>query len=270
MIYIVQKDFNVSKINPFTGNKYDNNWILYYLTNSVGYDFSNGRGEEGLYTLKVSKNYSKWKFSLMDFIEFHEQEGRNIILFISNKDFEKAKIFYKNHKFNENKLREYESKIMVHSTTTTSWQSIKKDGYLKSWNILKSEKKEMELSPIGEKLGDPKAFRDYIMFSNGGISSEIVVLSKQFKQVILDENKTYETGVRLYFDMEKIAKDGLLIRDGCHLKVKNSLSINKYLVWIADWKNSGLDSKYSTPKKYTNKANKEFNEVYGEDIFELI
>ncbi len=38
-------------------------------------------------------------------------------------------------------------------------------------------------------------------------------------------------GVRLYFDAAKIAKDGLLVRDGAHLKVTDTLPIDKYLIW---------------------------------------
>lgn len=152
------------------------------------------------------------------------------------------------HNFNEVKLRGYEPEIMVHSTTTVSWQSIQKDNLLKSWNILRKEKKDWENEPIGKCLGDPEDFSDYIMFSNGGISSEIVVLSKQKGQIIMNQDHIYETGVRLYFDMKKIAEDGLLIRDGCHLKVKDYLKLYPYLIWVADWKSVGFSSKYSTPK----------------------
>ncbi|MGL5417018.1 MAG: hypothetical protein ACRDAU_15230 [Clostridium sp.] len=270
MIYIVEKNFNVTKINPFTGKGYDSNWIAYFLTDSKDYKIINGKSADGLYTIKVSKNYLQWKISLMDFIEFQIQNDKNIILALSKNDFKEAKNAYRNHKFNEKILREYELEVMVHSTTKSFWKSIQKDKMLKSWNILKKEKTNWEKKPIGEKLGDPKEFSDYIMFSNGNISSEIVTLSKQNNKLIMDENKSYETGVRLYFNMRKIAEDGLLIRDGCHAKVKDSLPLEKYLIWVADWKNTGLLSKYSTPKEFTNKANATFNKIYDKYIFEEI
>lgn len=35
----------------------------------------------------------------------------------------------------------------------------------------------------------------------------------------------------MYLDAAKISKDGLLMRDGAHLKVKDTLQIDKYLIW---------------------------------------
>ena len=44
-----------------------------------------------------------------------------------------------------------------------------------------------------------------------------------------DADAKYRTGARLYFDAEKMARDGLLIRDGFHIKVKDSLPLAPYL-----------------------------------------
>ncbi|MDE5782526.1 MAG: hypothetical protein K2I03_13790 [Lachnospiraceae bacterium] len=67
----------------------------------------------------------------------------------------------------------------------------------------------------------------------------------------MDIDTKYLTGARLYFDSKKMAQDGLLIRDGCHLKVKHILPLNPYLIWTATWKNIGLDSQVSTPKIFS-------------------
>lgn len=160
-------------------------------------------------------------------------------------------------------LRPYEQNILVHSTTWDCWQSIKKDGCLKSWNILKSGNSIKEESPIGERLGDPFNYRDYIMFTNGGIAGEIVVSSKQKGQIEMDVDSFYEPGARLYFDAQKIANDGLLVRDGVHLKVRNKLPLCKYLVWVATLETIGMDYQEATPYKFANESDRLFQERYG-------
>ena len=260
MIYKVEEGFCGSSINPITNEAYDSNWIAYCLTDSKEYHITTGGGVNSVYTLRASKEYLHWKMSLMDFIEFYTEENKNIILSVSDNDLEEAKLFYNHHHYNDEFLRYYEPKVMVHSTATNSWESIKSDKCLKSWNKLKEYKVSWEQSPIGKQLGDPEDFSDYIMFSNGTISSEIVVLSKQNGKITMDEDARYKPGVRLYFDMEKVAEDGLLIRDGCHLKIKDSLPLDSYLIWAADWKSAGLTSEWSTPLEFTNKSNECFNE----------
>ncbi len=104
--------------------------------------------------------------------------------------------------------------------------------------IKEIENAELHCDPIGQVLGDPTDFRDYIMFTNGSVSNEIVVLSKQQGKIIMDEDMKYNTGARLYFDMKKIAENGLLIHDGIHMKVKNTLPLEPYLIWYATWDNT--------------------------------
>ena len=128
--------------------------------------------------------------------------------------------------------------------------------------MLKREKATWEKEPIGQQLGDPDDFRDYIMFSDGAVSGEIVVMSKQYGKIVMDQDMQYETGVRLYLDVKKIAEDGLLIRDGIHLKVKDTLPLQKYLLWYADWVRSGLDTNISTPKEFTEKSNRMFRQLF--------
>ena len=78
----------------------------------------------------------------------------------------------------------------------------------------------------------------------------------------MDRDMKYKTGVRLYFDIQKIAEDGLLIRDGIHLKVKDTLPLKPYLLWYAAWDKVGLSSKISTPKEFTEKSNLTFYELF--------
>lgn len=266
MVYKVSKNFNDEELK-FIKEEDNNKWIIYLLADSKDFQIKNGRGTKSIYTLAVSKNYPHWEMSLMDFIGFQESLNKNIIISASEEDLEAAEAFYKGNNFNDSFLRDYEPEIIVHSTTSSCWENIKADGCLKAWNKLKKEKNSWGEHPIGEKLGDPLDFSDYIMFSNGSTASEIVVLSKQMGKITMNEDMIYTPGVRLYFDMKKIAKDGLLIRDGCHFKVKDSLPLKPYLIWAANWENVGLLSANSTPREFTNKANEKFNKKYGKDIF---
>ena len=260
MIYRID-NFDESKINPITNTSYDDTWVAYCLTDATDYQMMVGNNNS-VYMAKVSINYCDWKMSVCDFLQFHEAGNKNIILSISQEDLEEAQHYYKGHNYNDSFLRENEPDVLVHSTTYENWLSIKEDGCLKSWNILKREKAVWEKDPIGQQLGDPDDFRDYIMFSDGAVSGEIVVMSKQCGKIIMDQDMQYKTGVRLYFDIKKIAEDGLLIRDGIHLKVKDTLPLQKYLLWYAHWDKIGLDSNISTPKEFTEMSNRMFRQLF--------
>ena len=139
------------------------------------------------------------------------------------------------------------------------------DGALKSWNQLKRDLAEWESKPIGAQLGDLAEFSDYIMFG-GGVSGEIVVSSKLSGFINMDVNAEYHTGARLYFDAKKMAEDGMLVRDGAHVKVKGLLPLEPYLMWVATWDKLGLNSPLSTPKIFAETADDRFRVVYHYDL----
>ncbi len=265
MIYIVDENFQLNTVNPFTDTEFDDSWIVLHLTDSNAYDMMCG-SENSVYTLKISKNYADWKMAVCDFIGFHNTNNDNTIICIDKTDLKNAQLYYGNHSFNDNFLREYEPDILVHSTTYDNWLKIKSDGCLKSWNVLQSENRFFDRQPIGALLGDPAAFSNYIMFSNGAVAGEIVVLSKQNNKIIMDENMIYNPGARLYFDMKKIAEDGLLIRDGEHFKVKNILPLTPYLLWSATYETIGLNKNISTPKEFTYNCNSMFNNLFNKNL----
>jgi len=236
-------------------------WIQFKLTDSSEYDMFVSM-EDKMYTLKVSKNSLHWEFSLFDFIGYEESYNKNIILHVSDTDFEQAKQKYGKHHFQDRQIRDYEPEFLIHSTTWESWEKIKKDGALKSWDILKQANADFEDEPIGKQLGDPESYRHYIMLGKPEyVASEIVVLSKQSGYIDMDQDKRYQTGARLYFNANAIAQDGLLIRDGGHLKVKNELPLEKYLMWAGTWESVGLETQIATPLEFTTKANQIFNEL---------
>lgn len=256
MIFRLDK-FTENSINPITNKPYDESWIIWQLTDSKDYRLMVGSFNGCAYSAKFSRYANGWEMSVCDFIEFNTRLNKNMILVISEADLQSAKEKYIGHRFNEPILRPDEQAYTVHSTSLENWEKIQKDGCLKSWNILKAEGIITEDKPIGSALGDPEDFSDYIMFGKN-VAGEIVVNSRQQGRIIMDKNSEYLTGARLYLDMKKIVEDGLAVRDGYHLKVKEHLPLNPYLLWAATWENVGLVSRKSTPEIFSDKANREF------------
>lgn len=251
-------EFIENEINPITNIKYDATWIVFVLNNE-SYKMLCGSKNGCAYTLKVSKRYEHWEMALCDFIGYHSSIGKNIILVVSEEDYDQALKKYKGYSFHDHFLRAYENEVLIHSTTKENYERIKKDGCLKSWNLLKNSNLCEEKEPIGVALGDPIELRDYILFGSG-TTGEIVVSSKQKRRIEMDENTEYHSGARLYFDMKKIAEDGLLIRDGGEIKVKNTLPLQPYLLWAATWDSIGLSCDVTTPKIFAQRADKYFKE----------
>lgn len=261
-IYFTDNSLNELQLNPFNhNNKYDNGWIMLKLLDSAPFKQYTGGGSDGIFQLIITKQNIDWEYKVFDFIQYEKACGLNIILTINNEDYNAAQKTYAGHNYMDNFLRFYEKRILMHTTTKENFQAIMIDGCLKSWNILKQEKAITEDKPIGALLGDPLDYSDYIMFNNGGNSAERVISSKQKGYIEMDLNKPYIPGARLYFDCEKIAQDGLLVRDGAHLKVKNQLPLKKYLLWVAIPDELGISGE-TTPRFFAEKADEKFEEKF--------
>ena len=247
--------------NPVTGCPFNDDWAVFCLTDAAYYQMFNG-GLDNAYLLRVSKQYPHWGMAVGDYIGYQTSRGRRVLLSMSEVDYTFACEVYAGHAYDEQKLRPYEAKALVHSTTPSGWESIRRDGCLKCWNRLKREHPDWEDKPIGASLGDPAEFSDYIMFAQGGLAGEIVVASRAAGKIVMDVEAPYRPGARLYFDMARIAADGLLVRDGCHLKVEDRLPLDQYLLWTGDWKSVGLSSETSTPKAFAEAANRKFEALF--------
>ncbi len=256
MIYRVDK-FTESNINPITKSEYASSWLVLVLSSDIDAAMIVGANNSCAYTIKINKHlHNDWKMAVGDFIGYCDANNLNGIVAITKEEYTEVQTYYDGHSYNETVLRDYETPILIHSTSMENWYQIQKDGMLKSWNKLNIPKKE----PIGKQLGDPVHFSDYVMFG-GGVSGEIVVNSKQSGKIVMDIDAEYKTGARLYFDAEKIAKDGLLVRDGAHVKVKDCLPLEPYLIWIATWGNVGLESPISTPRIFAKLSDEKFEKL---------
>ena len=230
------------------------------LTNSTEYNqFCNL--VKGVYTLKISRNFKFWYYDLCDLIDFNKNSEVELDLDIEQSEVDMARALYGDHKFNEKFIREYETKVLVHSTPFENLDSILEDNALKSWNICKAEKANWEQAPIGALLGDIADFSNYVMLSMLFQNSEIVTASKQKREININYEQTYRPGARFYLDGEKLAADGLLLRDGLHIKVRDSIPFDKYLIWYSTAENLGL-GKTSTPKEFFERSNEKFFELY--------
>ncbi|MBR3954744.1 MAG: hypothetical protein IKJ63_04665 [Clostridia bacterium] len=256
MIYRLD-NFTENNINPVTNCEYDASWMVLILSDDIDTPMIVGANNGCAYTIKINKQlHDDWQMAVGDFIGYCDANNINGILTITENEYNEAQNYYIGHCYNETSLRDYETSILVHSTSMGNWMQIQKDGMLKSWNQLNNDEKE----PIGKHLGDPVHFSDYIMFG-GGVSGEIVVQSKQAGRIVMDVDAEYQTGARLYFNVEKIAKDGLLVRDGAHVKVKDCLPLEPYLIWTATWENVGLTNQNSTPRIFSDLADECFDNL---------
>ncbi len=257
MIYRVDNLIE-NNINLITNSEYDSSWLVLTLSSDIDTPMIVGANNGCAYTIKINKQlHDDWKMAVGDFIGYCDVNSLNGIVAITEDEYNEALNYYIGHSYNETVLRDFESPVLVHSTSMENWIQIQKDGMLKSWNSLNISNKE----PIGKQLGDPVHFSDYIMFG-GGVSGEIVVNSKQSGKIVMDIDAEYKTGARLYFDAEKIAKDGMLVRDGAHTKVKDCLPLEPYLIWAATWDKVGLDSQLSTPRIFAELSEQEFVSIW--------
>ncbi len=217
--------------------------------------------ENSIYTLKISKNYKYWYYDLCDLVDFYKGSDIEVISEISNDDLALARKLYGNHQYNEHILREYEPDVMVHSTTKDNIQSILSDKKLKAWNLLRAEKSGWEQQPIGALLGDIEDFSNYVMLSGISQNNEIITASKSNGEINTDVNQSYVAGARFYLNAQKLGDDGLLLRDGAHIKVRDYIDLEKYLIWYSTPEILGIDE-HTTPKIFFELSNKKFNEIW--------
>lgn len=239
--------------------KWDSSWRVAMLVDSE-FESMCGKGERGAYTIKMSRRYENWKMRMGDFISYASAENLNAILLLSQKEWEEVHRVYQGHTHNDPFLRPDEPPVLIHSTPLENWKQICSDGCLKSWHRAKADGALREERPIGHVLGDPEDFSNYIMLGTG-VNCEIVVASKMAGELLDHADQPYASGARLYFDAQKIAADGLLVRDGNHKKVKNTLPLQPYLIWAATWDRLGLESRITTPALFAAAADDQFSNL---------
>ena len=262
-IYYADSSFSQFTTNPYQNDlPYSEDWIVLKLLekkdgkNLLKYDYQNEVAR-----LMLTKEDKEWAYRAFDFIQYQSSHHKNIIVAVDEHDLATAKSIYGNSCYMDKFLRPYEKKVLIHSTTKESYHAIMQDRCLKSWNTL-NKSDIIENTPIGQLLGDTADNSDYIMFTSGGLGAERVVSSKQKGKINFSHDVPYLAGARFYFDAEKIAKEGLLVRDGRQIKVKDSLPIDEYLLWIATPSVIDLQEE-TTPRIFAEKANAMFTQKFN-------
>lgn len=241
--------------NPVTGAPYEQDrWVIFALTDSREYQQFVGSVSGGAYAVRFSR-FAKddWRMALGDFLGYSQFHGKNVILALTEQELGQAQRVYAGHHFQEPVLRPGEPRILVHSTGWDSYQSIRQAGALKSFHRL-----ALQDRPIGAQLGDPPEFSDYVMLCDGGVTGELVVLSRQRGMITMDLDARYVPGARLYLDGEKIAREGRLVRDGCHLKVRDELPLAGVLLAAVTAETVGLAPEEATPREFAQRADQWF------------
>lgn len=223
--------------------------------------------ENSVYTVKINNHYKYWYYDLCDMQGFYANTNIELNLEIDDDDYKAAIKLYGSHKYNDRFLRDYEPKVLVHTTTKENIEAILNDGELKCWNKLKRENPDWEDRPIGSLLGDIDDFSNYVMLSSCSWNNEIIVASKQSGVITGDVDKPYIPGARFYLNAEKLANDGLLLRDGQHLKVKNSIPLDKYLIWYCTTDILG-SGQIVTPRQFFDLSNEKFFKAHTEFLSE--
>lgn len=231
--------------------------IRFVLTDSCDYRAFVGMDED-VYTMKVSRRFPHWEYDVMDCLGYCAAYGIRLTLEVSAAEREQAARLYQGHAYNEPCLRRHEPRVLVHATTPLGYRGIQKSGALLSWNAAKSSGLLAEGEPIGTLLGDPLDFRNDCMLGGFSVSNEIVVCSREHGRLVMDPNARYTPGARLYFDAARIARDGLLIRDGQHLKVRERLPLQPYLLLAVE---PAPETEY-TPASFTEYANRRFHDAF--------
>jgi len=134
--------------------------VRFKLLETADFNVFTGTAADGIFQLVVTKENADWPYRLRDFIQYESALSKDIILDVDEEDLELARRVYENHNYMDKFLRPYEQKVLVHTTTKENYAAIMQDGYLKSWNLLKSLGVEKEEKPIGYLLGDPPDYSD--------------------------------------------------------------------------------------------------------------
>jgi hypothetical protein len=262
-------DWDPDAPNPFSpSGEYGNDWTAFtFISGSPSRLHYPGRcrSERGCFSCQVGLQSRELAPGIADFLRYESDQGRTVIISCPA-DVDASGLVERALATTPtgNTVRDDDPKWGVHSTTLERWHRIQQCGELRSMARLHKEGTAWPEIAF-EQLGEPPEYREYIVL--GGMESigcENVVASHQKGYVFTDENAPYTPGIRLYFDLHSIIKDGLAVRDGLHLiKVRDHLRLEPYLVaaiGIRDLDPGGGVSKW-TPGSFLEAANDFFRKT---------
>lgn len=223
-VFIAPKGYRESDPNPFTSDgSYDRNWSLFIVDPAVEGMLFQRKSPFGCYVMAVTPAYAHFRDLMSDILHYETGHGRKVI-FVG----EDPSVLDGLEPISATQIRDYDGPYMVHSTLLSTYEQIKRDGFLKSPERLAKE--GIAVHPIGlSALGEPEDYLHHIMFADGGLAPEIVVNSRLHGRPYYSVNEPYQPQVRLYFDAHKMTCDGIVIRNVCRM-VYEAVDLKKYLI----------------------------------------
>ncbi len=265
-VYFVDPTYSPLDGNPFDPRgEFSPDWMFLTLVRNGNAAMQAGTGTGGVYQVTLCRAQPDWRFRLYDCIHYAAAHSKHLILAVDADDMAAGYEAYGNHTFRDAFLRPGEPVVAVHSTTAEAYDKVLADGALYCWNLLKRTGRIREMYPIGAVLGDPLDFSDYVMLDGGGERSELVVSSRQKGFIDMNADVEYTTGARLYFDLKKVAEEGLLVRDGVHYKVPERLPLAPFLICAVTSTTLHLP-KYSTPRLFAGAADAWFQSQFSQQL----
>ncbi len=152
-------------------------------------------------------------------------------------------------------------------TTRESWSSIQKDGELKASSIVgTASHQEIERGAVYQYMqNEPPEYRDFVMLADASSTApEVILASWAVGRFVLDDAVPYAPGVRLYFDNQRIIRDGLAVRDGIHdMKVLLALPLPGYLLAALSEADVDPPKGQWTPRSFVDRTNACFHARAG-------
>jgi hypothetical protein len=260
--------------NPFTPDgSYGPAWSAFCLRDDCDWRGSNKRGANGLYALVFPRQWHP-KFGtlatvLADFIRYENLNHRQVILSApADLDIEALAQHALAGIPDKSVIRPVDPRWLVHSTPRSAWEKIQQCGELRSLARLRRE--GMMIKGVGfETFGEPDDYAEYVMLGLPGMMSpEFVVASYNAGVIITEPDTPYEPGARLFFDAHQLILEGLIVRDGLHLKVFDHLPLDPYLVAAVN--PAALDPAGRipvwTPRTFCCAALEYFSKIVGEVV----
>ena len=222
-VFVAPMGYQETDLNPFTSDgSYDRSWSVFIADPSVQGMLFQRKSPFGCYVMAVTPTYAHFQDLMSDILHYETAHDRKVI-FVGDQSLLNGL-----RPIPKTLIRPYDSPYMVHSTLLSSYEQIKKDGFLKSLSRLTQE--GLAVHPIGlAPLGEPVDYLDYIMFADGGLAPEIVVNSRLRGSPYYSINEPYQPQARMYFDAHKMTRDGIVTRNVCRM-VLDSVSLERYLI----------------------------------------
>jgi len=256
--------------NPFTQDgSYGTAWSAFCLLDREDDQFCTGQSGNGPFSARFGRRVANLERRLADFLRYEHAQHRTVILsFPEHVDVEAYVARALSSTPAARLVRPDDPLVIVHATSLSAWEGILADGALLAASELTARGERAPgnadaPSEIDQYLrNEPPEYKDYIMFGEmDAVTPEMVVASYQAGRFVLDEQATYEPGVRLYFDSHRIMRDNLGIRDGLHLiKVHRRLPLRPYLlaaIRVADLDPAGKVANW-TLRAFLDQANEAF------------